>query len=84
MPSKGNKFRGTEKFRPTGEICLHICAEFNEGKMFAWFIQEYGADINAVNQAGETPLIIAAREGKLDIIRLIIENFRDIYGFNID
>jgi ankyrin repeat protein len=52
--------------------------------MFAWFIREYGADINAVNQAGETPLIIAAREGKLDILRLIVENFKDIQGFNVD
>ena len=32
--------------------------------------KEYIGDINAVNEGGETPFIIAAREGRIKIIKL--------------
>lgn len=73
MLPKSSKFRGVEKFKPSGENCLHICAEYNEPVMFKWFVEEYNADINHVNDAGETPLMIACREGKLEMVKLIIQ-----------
>lgn len=81
---KSKKFRGGEKFRPTGENCLHICAEYNELEMFRWFVEEYAADINHVNDAGETPLMLAAREGKLEMVKLILELGREDKFFKVD
>ena len=83
LPKK-NKFRGDEKFRPTGESCLHICAEYNETEMFRWFVEEYRACINHTNDSGETPLMIAAREGKLEIVQLILEFGREDKALGID
>jgi len=35
----------------------------------------WNADINFLNDAGETPFIIAIREGKLDMMRMYINEF---------
>ena len=32
-------------------------------------------DINAVNNAGETPFLIAAREGRSDLVRLYVKEY---------
>lgn len=50
-------------------------------------MSEYGklnCNINCVNEFGETALMIAAREGKLDIIKLILTNYKHYRDFNID
>lgn len=65
-------FRGDFKFRPNGETMLHCCAEYGQADLFEWFVEEYEPDINAVNDAGETPVMVAAREGNIDIIRLYL------------
>jgi ankyrin repeat protein len=33
--------------------------------------------VNAINEKGETPLIIASSEGHFDIIRILLENNAD-------
>ena len=37
-----------------------------------------GIDINAKTTAGETPMMIAAREGKAGIVNLILNEFRPL------
>lgn len=78
------KFTKRTKFRENGDSVLHICAEFNQVELFTWFIEEYKCDINAVNEAKETPLIIAAREGKIDIVKLIMDEYKHTEDFNVD
>ena len=65
-------FKGTEIFRENGDTCLHVCAQMNATVMFEYFADRHKADIMALNKAGETPLIVAAREGKLDTVNLIL------------
>jgi len=43
---------------------MHFCAEFNNIEIFRWYQDRWLGDINSVNIAGETPLIVAAREGR--------------------
>ena len=50
-------------------------------------MSQYGSikcNINVTNEFGETPLMIAAREGKLDIIKLICTNYKSLKNFDID
>ena len=61
------EFTGEAIFRPNGETVLHCCAEYGQHKLFEWLVEEYQADINAVNDDGETPLMLAARGGKIEI-----------------
>ena len=46
-------------------------------ELFIHFVEGFEADINAENLAGETPFIIAAREGRIDIIRHYLNNYPD-------
>ena len=41
-----------------------------------------GADINAKNEADLTPLMAAAREGRIDIAKLLLDNGADINAKN--
>lgn len=37
-----------------------------------------------MNDARETPFLIAAREGKIDIIRMYLDSYLDVSGFEVD
>ena len=55
--------------------------------MFIWFMSQYGkldCNINVTNEFGETPMMVAAREGKLDIIKTICTRYKHLKNFNID
>jgi ankyrin repeat protein len=52
--------------------------------MFEWFVEEYHLNINPQNTANETPFIVAAREGKLEFVQMIIEKYSSSEGFDID
>lgn len=68
---------GTEKLRPTGDTILHVCAEFEKMDIFKYFYRNLKTDINILNYADETPLIIAAREGKIDMVKMLCETYSD-------
>lgn len=72
------------EFKTNGETCLHLCAEFNQVELFKWFVEDFGADIACLNDAKETPFIIAAREGKTDIIRLYFDEYKQHNRFDIN
>eukprot|EP00347_Sterkiella_histriomuscorum_P012762 403367319 len=64
-----------EYLRPTGDNIMHVCAEYGQIKLFQYFFDK-GGNVLSVNHADEQPIHVAAREGKVDMIRHIIENHR--------
>ena len=49
-----------------------MCAEYGQLDLFQWFHDKFAADLNSVNTDGETPMMLAAREGKIDILKYYI------------
>ena len=79
------KFDVKDIWRESGETCLHVCAEYNASEMFQWFVENYKADVSALNKVGENPLIVAARDGKMDIVKLILDTYNTPeFKFEID
>jgi len=70
-----------QELRPTGESIMHCCAEYGQLKLFKHF-QGLGGKVQALNYADEIPLHLAAREGKLELIRYYMESLQDLV--NID
>jgi len=58
---------------------MHVCAEFGREKLFEHFARK-GGDHVCLNYANETPFHVAAREGKVSILRFYLDN----YEINID
>lgn len=71
------RFSGSTHVRTNKETVLHVCAEFDQCELFKWFFKRYNCDFSVVNDAGETPLIIAAREGKTAVIKLMWEELQE-------
>jgi len=55
-----------------------MCAEYGCDELFAHFEDVLNCDLNAINYAEETPFIIAAREGRVNLIKFMM----DKYGAN--
>ena len=74
--------------KETGETILHICAEHNQVELFQYFVREYKCNVAALNQFKENPFMIAAKEGKTDMVRHYIENYKSVNqgtgGFHIN
>lgn len=56
------------------ETPLHIAARVDEGEKCAQMLLKSGADPNITMENGETPLHVAARHGRLRIIRLLLQD----------
>ncbi len=58
---------------------LKCCADFNNAYLpvLAKILLERGADLEARNQQGATPLFMAAMNGKTDILKILIEKNAD-------
>ena len=54
---------------------MHVCAEAGQVELFKFFVDEFKGDIMARNHADETPFIIAAKEGRCNIVELYIEEY---------
>src|SRR5262249_43442209 len=52
---------------------LHEAATFGDSQMMALFIKA-GADVNAVRGQGDTALMVAARAGVPDAVKLLLEH----------
>lgn len=68
-----------EIVRPSGEGIMHVCAEYGRADLFNHF-SWLGHNLLMKNYALETPFHIAAREGKIEILKLYL----DSYSFTID
>lgn len=55
----------------TGETALHIVARGRDGPWMRLLIEE-GADINARDRTGATPLMVAVDQGYVDGVRLLL------------
>lgn len=58
-----------------GQTPLHFAALFNQQKI-AEYIVEKGAEISKQDEGGYTPLHIAARYGRLEVVKTICESFK--------
>lgn len=56
------------------ETPLHIAARVNEGDKCALMLLKSGADPNITMENGESPLHVAARNGRLRIIKLLLND----------
>ncbi|KFY26737.1 hypothetical protein V491_01191 [Pseudogymnoascus sp. VKM F-3775] len=61
----------TEVTHPEGMTALHFAARGGYGDIVELLLKR-GADITSGNQAGESPFHVAAREGKLAAVRVLI------------
>jgi len=52
---------------------LHVAIREESGKAVEALLKSPGTDVNAINQAGETPLMLAAIKGNLDIARELVK-----------
>ena len=55
---------------------MHVCAEFGQEELFKYFLTDPNSDVNIKNYVDETPLHLAAREGKFNILQLLISQFK--------
>jgi hypothetical protein len=77
-------FDGKANMRPCGDKILHILAELGSVELFDWVVTEYNVFPLQVNNAMENPLIIACREGKMEMVQHIIEKYQQHSEFEID
>ena len=62
--------------RANKDTVWHICAEFDQEQIMDYLITIIDDfNINCQNTAGETALMVAAREGNLGIVKYMIEKF---------
>lgn len=64
---------------------LHSAARAGKAKKIAELVRSRGANVNAADKYGETPLMHAAKRGNLKACRVLIQmkadiNLRDNYG----
>lgn len=60
-----------------GMTALHFAAKVLYNSRYAQMLLDAGADANARNKAGETPLHLAARAGNRDIVALLLQKGAD-------
>lgn len=70
-----------EGFDVNGRNCaglsaLHFAAS-GQVQAVRWLLS-HGADVNAVSRVGLSPLMIAARDGRAEIVRLLLEAGADV------
>ncbi|WP_067270276.1 ankyrin repeat domain-containing protein [Mitsuaria sp. 7] len=56
-----------------GNTALHVAIREESGKAFETLLKSPGTDVSAINQAGETPLMLAALKGQLDWARELVK-----------
>ena len=60
-----------------GSTPLHFCALQREGKELAKKLIDAGADVNAKNIFGYTPLYLSVKYNKIDMVRILMDNGAD-------
>jgi uncharacterized protein len=56
-----------------GNTALHVAIREESGKAFETLLKSPGTDVSAINQAGETPLMLAALKGQLDWAKALVK-----------
>jgi ankyrin repeat protein len=71
--TKKLKINSKTKIKPNGDTALHICAEFGNEFLFNFFFSKTKTDVSIRNDAGETPFIVACREGRLKMLKFMVD-----------
>ena len=61
---------------------MHVCAEYGQAKLFEYFKNTFACDLDIKNYLDETPFCTAAREGRINILKMFFEKWPN--GFNPD
>jgi ankyrin repeat protein len=61
-----------------GNNCLHIACMFSNKVLLNEYLIKNYADINSVNNLGESPLLITSIKGDYDCLQLLIKNKADV------
>lgn len=56
-----------------GNTALHVALIEESGGAVEALLKHPGTDVNAINQAGETPLMLAAIKGRLDWVQALVK-----------
>jgi ankyrin repeat protein len=56
-----------------GNTALHVAIREESGKAFEALLKSPGTDVSAINQAGETPLMLAAIKGQLEWAKELVK-----------
>ena len=65
--------------RENGDCILHVAAECNQFEIWDWIVQNvYYLYIDSTNQADETSLMVACREGRLDFVQKLCAKYADL------
>jgi len=62
------------------ELLFEACELTDEVRVFL-YVTEHGADVNAVNDAGNTPLHVAAYNGSISIVNFLLTHGADVNAF---
>ena len=82
---KNKDFNPKLAMKPNGDAILHVCAEFDQTAILEWAMNHWRHKkifADEQNEAGETPLMIAAREGKFNTVNMILTQFKK--GIHVD
>ncbi|HIJ73886.1 MAG TPA: hypothetical protein HPP83_07275 [Candidatus Hydrogenedentes bacterium] len=63
---------------PVGTPLLHTVSAYQWDPIIADFLIEHGADVNAADEDGHTPLLSAASAGKHEVVEFLIERDADV------
>lgn len=64
------------KQKAFGDSCflIHLAVYRTSGKVLQLMINEYGAEVDALDSNGKTPLILAAERGKEEMVTILLQN----------
>ncbi|KAJ3158195.1 hypothetical protein HDU86_003153 [Geranomyces michiganensis] len=61
---------------------LHIACKHGKTAVVEWALEQSGIDLNALNVAGDTPLILSASQGSLEIVKMLVAKGADVNRAN--
>lgn len=62
--------------RKNGDTILHVCAGYGQAALLAKFKEHFNDELDIKNTLHETPFITAAREGRLNVLKLFYERWK--------